>query len=153
MISPATPPAGREALAYRRGHVVAVYLASRIAERVGQDYKTRGGGVGMPRTGYIHTFDIPDRISFAKFSKVLRRGHQVWAIPAVNPLRINKRRRNKRLVFSGLPLAVRNGLRDDREVTMSFIQLKSLMRRLTVIDEQDPTTDTETQPLDDTDFD
>ena len=151
MLSPKTPPVGREAMAYRPGHFVAVYPATRVADKVGQNYLAKGG-VGMPRTGYIHVIDVPDTISFKRVRRVVTNAYRVWALPEVNPRRIKKRRRLFRLRPSLVPAAARNRLLADREITVTFTQFKNFVRKLTVVDVDDPTTDTETVALDDADF-
>ena len=151
MISAPIPPAGREAFTYRPGHVVATYPASRIAKRVGQNYRARGG-VGMPRTGYVFVTGIPDSIDSQKFHRVMTDAYRVWAIPAVAPIRRKKRRRLRRIRFSLMSQAMRDKLQNDREITITFTQLKAMMRRLTVVDDNDHRTDIEVVALSDSDF-
>jgi len=154
MLSAPTPPAGREALAWRPGHGVAIYPAARIADRVGQNYRARGG-VTMPRTGYIHVLNVPGNIGWRKFRRALTNSYRVDdpIVQIDGKKQVKKRLRLFRLRPSLVPAAARSQLLADREITVTFTQLKNYVRKLTVPNVSDPSLDTETIALIDADFD
>ena len=151
MIDPATAPPDREAMNYRRGEVVAGYPTSRVAEWNGTEYKANGG-VGMPRTGYIHVRDVPANVA-PKLRQVLTR--DMYEIEGDGVTIKKLRRRLWRFVPSDIPANVMNRLLNDREITVTFTQLKNYVRKrlISAVVPDDPSADSDTALIADSDFD
>jgi len=103
-----------------------------------------GETIGSPRFVFIHVMDLPeprpvpvllDRLKRMLLSQIKK------IIP--DKRRILVRTRKWRVVFSRLPQSMQNALQRDRNITITWDQLKIILRTKTVVDEFDPSADTD----------
>ena len=114
---------------YARGDIVDIYRTDKftnITWNAGQSKYLTGGGVLMPKTGYVHVTGIPNDI----FGRLKRRLTKDKFNPdvsgGVDPHSGGRQHKRRwRLVVSELATPVRDELLADREITRTWIQFKN----------------------------
>ena len=130
---------------YRRGDIVGVYKRSEVVE-----------SPSNPRLGFVHITGVP--ITSQQFERVKRRLTTGMYSPEVGLAgrglagRTTLRRRKWRLLASAVPLAARNTLMAQGEITVSWAVAKSYFRRKVITNNLDPSLDDETNTLTDADL-
>ena len=131
----ATPE--KTAMRHRNGDVLAVHKTRDFATRTGNIWNW-DEPISSPHSVFYHVRDLPSGLG-ALAKQRLTRGIRVTG----DTFRV----RQYRLPPSLLPVPVQDALRDDREVTMSWAQFKSLCRRKIITVALDPQQDDESTPL------
>ena len=134
------PP--KAARRHRNGDILGVYKTSDFATLTGNTWNWNDV-ISSPRSVFVHIRDLPTGLG-ARAKQRLE--GMISAIDDI--LRI----RRFRLPPSALPVPVQNALRDDREVTMSWAQFKSVCRKKIITVALDPDQDDETTELVDGDL-
>jgi len=125
---------------YRRGDIVGVYKRSEVVE-----------SPSNPRLGFVHITGVP--ITLRQFERVKRRLTTGKYAPEVGLAgRTTLRRRKWRLLASAVPLAARNTLMAQGEITVSWAVVKPYFRRKVITNNLDPSLDDETNTLTDADL-
>lgn len=132
----------KTAMRHRNGDILAVYNTQHFATRTGNRWRWNEP-ISSPRSVFYHIRDLPDglgALAEQRLTGMIRAASDV--------LRVRK----YRLPPSLLPVPVQNALRDDREVTMSWGQFKSLCRKKVITVPLDAQQDEETTELVDGDL-
>jgi len=119
-----TVSAEKAANRYEAGDIVDVYPSADHAEWTGSEYRIRGG-ISTPRTGFIHITGVPDRPMETvrrRLTKVFRdRDNMLVQSPTGSIIK----QRAWRIPPSSVPATVRNRLQSQREITVTWAQVKS----------------------------
>ena len=130
------------AMRHRNGDVIDLIPTAELADLIGSEYKIRGE-IRNPRFSFIHISDFPDE----QFERARRRITEMITA-ASDKLRLSR----YRVLFSALPAPVRTALRDDREITMTWAQAKSVIRKKIITVILDPQQDDESTSIVDADL-
>jgi len=120
----------------KRGDICAVYLTSEV-------------GVTNPDNpmGFIHITDEPDKA----YEKIKER----LTSPIRNEVILDRpilRKRKWRILASAIPISARNRLLTDREITVTWNQVKPYIRKKIIISQSNPALDDEIIILTDEDI-
>ena len=131
------------------GDICDAYITETVADFLLPNWKMKGG-IGSTRLAFVHVTDIPDVITFDKVKSVL-------IAPVYDPLSTVEDRRELRLnawniPVSIIPQAIKTKLLADKEVTLSFVNVKSYLRKKLVVSRLDPTQDDITYSVQDGDL-
>lgn len=137
---------------YKVGDIIQARLSNTIATKVGSDYILGGGGALLsPNMVYVHVTDVPND----KAAKAQRLQDPEIALTAAgqpggeDPGDYTVRRLHRyRLSKSSIPLAARQKLLADGEITVTWAQAKGHIRKKKVIDDMDSKMDTESVLVD-----
>ncbi len=128
----------KQAVRYRRGDIVKVYLTSEIVEP-----PTIG-----TRMAFIHITGVPDVAPFEDIKNILTRSIH-------NEVYLNRpvlRRRAWRLPNANLPQAIKNQLIATQEITVTWTQAKPYIRKKAIVNALDVLQDNEATEITDTDI-
>lgn len=122
---------------HRNGDVIAVYDTAQNAVLIGQNWHWNGV-ISSPRSVFVHIRDLPDNL-VAKAADRLAGAIK----PASEVFRLSQ----YRLPPSALSVPVQDALRDNREITMSWAQFKSVCRKKVITAMLDPNQDEESTSI------
>ena len=134
------PP--KAARRHRNGDILGVYKTSDFATLTGNTWNWNDV-ISSPRSVFVHIRDLPTGLGALAKQRLEGR-----IVAADDTLRIRK----YRLPPGVLPVPVQNTLRDDREVTMSWTQFKSVCRKKVITVILDPEQDDESTSIIDSDL-
>ena len=124
---------------YRKGDIINVQM-------------WHGEPLGAPRFVFVHVVDIPEPRPVEQLFERLYTLLMSTLFEQIGEERVLLRRRKWRLVFSRMPAAQQTALRDDRNITLTWRQLKVLLRTKTIHDNIDPSQDTGKIAIEDSDL-
>lgn len=142
----------KDAAKSRAGDVIDAIDTASFATLVGGEYRVNGG-IGSVRLGFIHITGVPTTVS--KVRQLIKGGlHKKQTVTDdVTGLQRNVdvatlRKHKWRINPADVPLAARNKLIAQREITITWTQAKNFLKRKTVVSELDATQDSTTLIVD-----
>lgn len=127
---------------YRNGDIIAVHNTANSATFIAGAWRWNDV-ISAPRSVFVHISNLPNNLA----PKARRR--LTGSMRAGSDL---LRRKQYRLPPSALPVPVQDALRDDREVTMTWAQAKTVIRKKIINVVLDPSQDDETTSIVDGDL-
>lgn len=143
---------GQRQGAYHTGDVLSVYMTEDLAEETEGEWRFRDTIENSP-FHYIHVTGVPDSVKIETIISEYKvpNGSPDLTYARENPY-ITVRRRKWFIDASKVPLIAKKKLKQNKEITVTFDQLKKVLAKKRAVDHDDPTRDTVDSYVQDSDI-
>jgi hypothetical protein len=132
----------KESMRHKDGDIIGVHITKNLATKVGSDWKWNTN-ITSPRSMFMHVTNVPLNVA-----KKIKERLTAPICPASETFRMSKFIMPPRFI----PTALLNKMLSDKEATITYTDMKSLVRKKSIVALLDPSQDDETAQLVDGDL-